>query len=947
MQAFTVPMIPAQCAALTTGDDPQIQPDETNPTSYFYYSRKHEGEQKTQKQISLRGMQYRAAEDPHMAPFTMEGEQGVLLGEENLWCEWAFDIPETGMYALTAEYYPLKGTGRDIIISVLIDGSYPFDETAGCYLNRIWTDKKSESGNQLRQDDLGNDLRPAQVESPRFISKALTDIQGLYVDPYAFFLSKGKHVIRIEIKREALCLKSLTLGNEEEPISYNEYRAQHFGSNNAGEPEILQAERAWEKNSSFLYPMYDRTDAATQPNDPNLVRLNTIGQSNWGTPGTWISWRVGVKRPGLYKLAFRCRQSFNEGLNSYRTIKINGEVPFREAKEIAFDYRDDWYIKVPGDREPFLFYLQEGDVITLEATSGEMAQPLREIRQQLLNLNAIYRKIIVITGSTPDIYRDYALENQIPDLVSGLKASGDALQSTASSIKQIIGKNGSLASKLEETRKIVIELADEPYMIPERLSRFKGSIEDMGALMTALGQQPLELDYITFLSAEAPLPRAKAEWQKSLSFWFNQLIGSFFQDYRGLGKMSGGNESISVWVSTGRDQAQVVSQLINNKFTPISGTGVRLSLVDTGATLIQATLAGKGPDAALMIQQDIPVNLAMRGALSDFSRPEYGIDDIHERYHPSAWIPYRYNKGIYALPESQSFDVIFYRTDVFQELGLRIPETWDEFYLMLKILQSKNLQAGIPEIDTVNMGVSQGIATFDKFLFQNGGAYYTDELMKTLFDENISLTAFEKWVELYTEYGLDRSFDFFNRFRSGEMPFAIQNISVYNQLMQAAPEIRGLWAFAPVPGTRRRDGTIDRSETAKGHGCVMLKAAEKRGTDRETLEFLRWWVSDEIQLQFANEMEAALGVAARYYPAAIKSFEQIGWSEDELSILQEQQKWLINVPQIPGNYVLSRSLTSAFRASVSRINTPRRALTIYNKEINAEIARKRKEFKLD
>ncbi|HBT63642.1 MAG TPA: hypothetical protein DEB10_03135, partial [Ruminococcaceae bacterium] len=64
---------------LTTGDDPQIQPDETNPTSYFYYSRKHEGEQKTQKQISLRGMQYRAAEDPHMAPFTMEGEQGVLL----------------------------------------------------------------------------------------------------------------------------------------------------------------------------------------------------------------------------------------------------------------------------------------------------------------------------------------------------------------------------------------------------------------------------------------------------------------------------------------------------------------------------------------------------------------------------------------------------------------------------------------------------------------------------------------------------------------------------------------------------------------------------------------------------------------------------------------------------------------------------------------------------
>ena len=39
--------------------------------------------------------------------------------------------------------------------------------------------------------------------------------------------------------------------------------------------------------------------------------------------------------------------------------------------------------------------------------------------------------------------------------------------------------------------------------------------------------------------------------------------------------------------------------------------------------------------------------------------------------------PYIYEGGVYAVPETQNFDMLFYRTDVFAELGLTPPETWE------------------------------------------------------------------------------------------------------------------------------------------------------------------------------------------------------------------------------------------------------------------------------
>ena len=470
-------------------------------------------------------------------------------------------------------------------------------------------------------------------------------------------------------------------------------------------------------------------------------------------------------------------------------------------------------------------------------------------------------------------------------------------------------------------------------------------IENLGSLILSLQSQPLELDFIAFVPKGAEVPKGKATFFESLKYNLLKFGYSFINEYDSIDEETG-NKTVKVWVSTGRDQMQILDNMISDSFTAETGINIRLSLIDTGVTMLQATLAGKGPDVALMVSKDLPVNLAMRGALVDLT--EYDFSTLKSQTGESAWTSFYYNGGTYAVPESENFDMLFYRTDIFEDLGLDgPPETWDDFYDYMEIIQKNNFSVGVLEIDSANYGVSAGINTFSMFLYQNGGKYYNDNLDATTFESEVAYEAFDQWVKLYSKYGLDRSFSFYNVFRSGEMPMGIANYTTYAQLMSAAPEISGLWEFAPIPGTVKSDGTIDRSQTTTVTGSVILNVAEEHGVLDEAVEFVKWWTSAESQTRYGKELEATMGVAARYTPANRVAMQNLPWSKKELESLNEAAKWTVNMEQIPGNYVVMRQLTSAARAAIDGKQTVRRALILYNYDINQEIKRKRAEFGLE
>ncbi|MBR5922556.1 MAG: extracellular solute-binding protein [Clostridia bacterium] len=877
---------------------------------------------------------------------TRQGTEYCELSDENEAITYSLDVKEAGAYNIEIVYLAEGGKMKNIVFSLYIDGNLPFNEAASVSLPRVFKD----SGD-ITRDRAGNDIRPSQVEVNRINRMRLLNSDGYYNDPYEFyFSSEGVHKLTLKYSEEDVLISKISLVKPETLKSYKDYSK---GAVESDKTLIkIEAENSFEKSSSMLYPTYDRSSPATSPSHYSKIRYNTIGQSNWAQQGQWISWKVKVPEDGWYSITFKARQNYQQGINSSRTLRIDGEIPFKEAKNVYFPYALNWYMKTVSNKsgDPYLFNLSKGEhTLSLEVSAGEMGAVLKGISDSVLDLNAIYRSIIMVTGTTPDIYRTYYLEESIPDLMDNIKSVRNELDDLYSQIVDITGTGGSEASIILEMKTMLDEFLDKPLEIQERVSAFKSTIESMGSVLLTLSTQPLELDYI-IVSANSELPSASAGFFEFMAYSVKGFLASFVEDYNSISSSNDGKgtTTIKVWISNGRDQAQILKNLIDNDFTPQTGISVSLSLVSTAAgtsssTLVQATLAGKGPDVALFTPKDTPINLAMRGALADLSEMS-GFSDVYGRFFDSAWIPYKYNGGTYAVPETQNYDMLFYRTDIFEELGLDPPETWEDFYRVIEILQKSNLEMGVLETNSLNAGISSGISFFDKLLLQNGGSYYNSDLNKTEFNTKVAYDAFTDWTDLYSKYGLSRSFDFYNRFRSGEMPIGIMNYVTYNQLYSAAPEIRGLWKMVPIPGTPKTDGSIDRCETASGTASVILDQCKVK---EQAWEFVKWWTDSAAQASYGTQLEATLGVAARYDTANIEAFDSIGWTKSESETLKSQWAAVTDIPQIPGNYFISRCLTNAFRLVVDEEENPVRALNIYNKDMNAEITRKRVEFDLE
>ena len=207
-----------------------------------------------------------------------------------------------------------------------------------------------------------------------------------------------------------------------------------------------------------------------------------------------------------------------------------------------------------------------------------------------------------------------------------------------------------------------------------------------------------------------------------------------------------------------------------------------------------------------------------------------------------------------------------------------------------------------------------------------------------------SIDAFRFFTNLYSNYGFPLTYNFMNRFRTGEMPIGISGLSFYNEIAVSAPEIDGLWDIAQIPGTVKSDGTVDHTAISSASGAMILASSKHKN---EAWDFLKWWTSAEIQQEFANEIEGLLGPSGRYSSANSEAFRYSSWPKKSKEIFSKQMQNLTAVENVPGSYFLSRNITNAFRAVVYKDTDPTDALYDYTDKINRELTQKRKEFGLE
>ncbi len=851
-----------------------------------------------------------------------------------------FSVQEEGFYVLSFDYkYEVSGN-KNTTYDILIDGKLPFSEAASMTLSRMWTNES-----EIKEDTNGDDINPKQVEAQIWRSYTLYDKEGYYDSPLTFYLTKGNHTLTLAMSTDHISLRNVTFSSSKALPTYEEFMKEHASAKkyDGAENIVEQGEAALYKSEMYLIAQNDITNPLTQPYSAANIKLNDFGGANWKLTGETVEWVVDAPVAGLYKFAIRFRQNFYDGVSAHRRLYVNGVIPFEEANKLEFPYDTEWQtFKFQNEAEEDLYlYLEEGEnIIALEVVLGSSAKIAEQLQESVLELNTIYRQIIMITGSSPDDYRDYNIDEQIPTILNDLKKAKERLEGIAEEVGTQYGTDSSLIAKIANITRQLDLMLEKPAQISksDRLSAFKSNISTIGSWISMFREQPMGIDRMEFYGDNGEAPRATANFFESMKHSFDRFVASFTQDYSSMGLSADGTESsVNVWIQAGRDQANVLKQLITSSFTPNTGIGVELELV-TGA-IIEATLAGKGPDVALTRPNTDPVNFAMRNALYDLSTFE-DYDEVASYFVEGAMIPFEYKGGVYALPETMSYQMMFVRTDILEDLGLELPDTWDELLTeVYPIVSRNNMEIGIGNMNQIAAMNASNI--FTNLLYQMGGQIYNDELTATALDTQVAYQAFDMAVELYADYLFPREYDAMSRFRTGEMPILLADYTMYNVFSISIPELDGLWEMYPIPGVRQEDGSINNDQAATEVASVMFNGIE----DPEAgWEFLKWWVSEETQAEFGTRIEAILGSGGRYATANVGAMAKLPWNDEQLEALNTQMESLVFVEQLPGSYFTSRAINSAFMTSVLNSENSTEQLLYWSEQINLELTRKIEEF---
>ncbi len=804
-----------------------------------------------------------------------------------------------------------------------------------------------------------NEIRSSLEQKPEWTTYYFKDANGFYSEPFEFVLeptekADGKANLELSLRavNEPIVISAVRLIPVEERMSYEDYIAQ-FASESEGTGKVkLEGEYFYSTSTQTIYPVEDRTNPMNSPSSTKCTLLNTVGGEKWQISGQSISYKFSVDESGLYQITTKFKQEVLEGMYTSRILYIYSDdsvaegdkgsyngVPFAEAANLQFPYDDEWQSCALGDGiTEFEFYFEKDVVYTIkmEASLGQMGSIVNRVQHSLDSINNDYLNVLKLTGANPDEYRDYGFNRVMPDTMVDFIVQSLELYAVAAEIEEITGEASSMTATLEKVAWLLDKMGKDEDEVAKNLEQLKNYIGTLGTWLGDAKTQPLEIDYYVIQGKSQELPVAKSGFWKGLVHEVSSFIQSFFRNYNRMGATEEVSaEAVEVWLAYGRDQSQVIRNLINNDFTPNTDIAIDLKLV-AGGTLLPSILSGMGPDVYIGLGQGDVINYAIRGALINVEH-QAGFEEVTKNFNDAAMIVLEIEDAegemhTYGLPETQSFPMMFVREDILADLGIDIPKTWDDVLEAIPVLQANNMQIGM-------------INDYQIHLYQMGGELYADGGMRINLDSNMALEAFDTTCSFYTMYSFPYVYSFPNRFRTGEMPIGFADyVGTYNQLKVFATEIEGLWGFYPLPGYADENGNINNASVSGVSAVVMVTGC----SDEEgAWEFMKWYVGPDCQTDYSNEMVAIIGPSAKQATANMTALESLPWTYEEYEQLALQFNNLASIPNYPGSYIIGRYTGFAFLAAYNDGEDPVEQLQGYITTINKEITRKREEFGLE
>lgn len=846
------------------------------------------------------------------------------------------DVPVSGRYVMSFDYLSYDESILPVEMGMKIDGGYPFYEARSMKFETTWV------SDGVDVDRYGNEIVSLPDKLIRWEHKEVMDASYRYSDPLPVELTAGVHKLELNIQEGTLLLGNISL---EAPGDVAEYAGSTKAEGNA--LITIETEDFYQRNDSSIHAIGEY-GSSLSPLSATTTVLNIIDEDSFNEAGQTVSYQFHVDNAGYYYIGMNYRQSEKNDFPVFVDWKIDGEIPNSAFKSYQVEAANKFRtVTLTDDNDDKLsVYLEPGDhTISLTISADNLRYALEAVDEIMSGISDLSLEVTKVAGTNKDKYRDLKLTRYIPDVQDRLLGWVDELYSLAEQAQPYV--NAKSPDKVAAFSYLLIaanqlkSLAEKPNELVYRVDELSTSVNSINTqianFVDLINDNDLSIDRIYIYQDGARLPKGQNIFQ-SIGTSLKRFGYSFMgQSY----SASNTDEShIQVWVNRPRTYVEIMQKMIDEKFTPETGIEVDLSIMTDAQKLILSNASGDTPDIATGINYSIPFDLAIRGSLVDLSKFD-NYKEVFGRYSEGLLVPSVVGDGLYSLPETMNFYVMFYRTDILSKLGLSVPNTMDELIAMLPDLQMRGLNVYYP---TAAMLVMRNFHGTTPIIYQMDGALYGNTALDILVDSEATVEGFTELTELFTLYDLPVDVpNFYQHFRNGDLPIGIADFNSYNLILNAAPEIANSWSIALVPGIEDEEtGEVKRYMSGGAESTVMFSSDDER--EQKAWQFMEWWSRADIQAEFGQRLQILYGDEYIWPTANLEAFERLPYPTSDKDTILTQAQYILETPRLLGSYMMERELSNAFNDVVVNGDTVRSRIDEVAKTVLRETERKLEEF---
>ncbi len=325
-----------------------------------------------------------------------------------------------------------------------------------------------------------------------------------------------------------------------------------------------------------------------------------------------------------------------------------------------------------------------------------------------------------------------------------------------------------------------------------------------------------------------------------------------------LSCMAAAAAPLRFWAVTGSVKDADLYKRLARSFEAETGTKVEVTPLAWGnfATKYFASMAAGLPPDIGVTNLGGPFDYGSVGGLVDL-RADFPAEakELEAKFNPGLLDMFTVGDKLFGIPSDLSTLVIYYRTDIFEKLGLKAPATWSELNSVIARLEASGYRYYFGFTNNAQWAVNMYSLPFGLPGYEMG----QDGSPRVNWNEpdyqKGILQALKLW-HFHDSPGKDLGSRAIGMFRSDDketaLPLMIDIHAFAGNIVQSAPELNGRWAAAPWP-------KADEGQPSHVMGGTAYTIFRQSTMKREAMEWLMYLhrldVQKEIVLDRADRGE--------------------------------------------------------------------------------------------